>query len=207
AREVELCGATDPALIFRTRYDIEPWFDWGYVSASTDDGKTWRALSGDHTTAEDPVQTAYGAGYTGISGSGQTPAWIDERMSLGQYAGKKILLRFEYVTDGSTHGEGWAIDEINISGANFHDADGSVPGWTSEGWVRIDKSLPQTYIVRLIEKRTNGEASAVDVPLDARGDGELRFSADGVQDATLAIAGSTEGTNQPSPYHVELARG
>ena len=206
-REVDLTGATDAALAFKTWYDIEPWFDWGYVSASTDGGKTWRALTGDHTTAEDPVQTSYGAGYTGVSGDGQTPAWIDERVSLAQYAGKRILLRFEYVTDGSTHGEGWAIDDLNVTGANLDDADGSFPGWTSEGWVRIDKPLPQTYIVRVIEKRTNGDAAVVDVPVDARGQSELRFSADGIQEATLAVAGSTEGTNQPAPYHVELARG
>ena len=36
--------------------------------------------------------------------------------------------------------------------------------------------------------------------------GELRFSSAGITDAVLAIAGSTEGTNQLAPYTVELRR-
>ena len=61
-REVDLTGATDPVLTFRTWYDIERWYDWGYVSVSTDGGATWTPLAGDHTTTDDPVQAAYGPG-------------------------------------------------------------------------------------------------------------------------------------------------
>ncbi len=205
-REIDLTAAAAPVLSFKTWYDIERWFDWGYVSASTDGGKTWEALTGDQTTTDDPAKVAYGPGYTGTSGGADTPQWVDERVRLAKYAGKKILLRFESVTDDSTHGEGWVIADIAVSGTIFHDPDGSDSGWRSEGWVRIDRPLKQTYVVRLIEERAGGDSAVVEVPLDASEHGELRFHADGVQSATLAIAGSTEGTNQQAPYTVELAR-
>ena len=43
---VDLTQATDPVLTFSTWYDIEPWYDFGYVSVSADGGATWEALEG-----------------------------------------------------------------------------------------------------------------------------------------------------------------
>jgi hypothetical protein len=202
-REVDLTGAADPALTFKTWFDTERWFDWGYVSVSTDGGATWKALSGDHTSADDPVKAAYGPGYTGKSGGGADAAWLDERVSLAAYAGQKVILRFEYVTDGVTHGEGWALDDLGLSGAPA--AGDLTQGWQSDGWLRLDAPLPQTYIVRVIERLADGSSKVLDVPVAADGSGELRFDASGVRQATLAIAGSTEGTNQPAKYTVSLS--
>ncbi len=200
-REMDLTAASAPVLTFRTWFDIEPYYDWGYVSASADGGATWKALPGRQTTTDDPVKVALGAGYTGKSGGGDAPSWLDESIDLSAYAGKKILLRFEYITDGGTHGEGWAIADVTITSAG-----GSVPSaeWQSRGWVDIDQELPQTYIVRVLEKKAGGDVAVLDVPLDAAQRGDLRFSSAGVESATLVVAGSTEGTNQPAPYTVSL---
>jgi hypothetical protein len=193
-----------PALTFRTWYDIEPWYDWGYVAASTDGGATWQALPGTLTTSFDPVRAAYGPGYNGISGGGEQPAWVDERIDLTPYAGKAVLLRFEYVTDGAYHGAGWAIRDVTITAGP-----GLTPSGASletDGWINIDRSLKQTYAVRLIEKRVDGTGAVLDVPLDASGNGELRFDSSGLDDAVVAVAGTTEGTDQLAPYTIEFAR-
>ncbi|MEX2245873.1 MAG: hypothetical protein WEC75_04220 [Dehalococcoidia bacterium] len=205
-RGVDLRDAVDPVLTFRTWYDIERWYDWGYVAVSTDGGSTWRALAGDHTTTDDPVAQAYGPGYSGVSGGGSTPEWVEEHVSLAAYAGQQLLLRFEYITDGATHGEGWAIDDIAVEGAGFRDDDLHDPGWQRDGWVRLDRLLPQTYIVRLIAEREGGEPVVLDLPLDARQRGTLRFDAGGLIAPVIAVAGSTEGTNQPAPYTLSLRR-
>ena len=57
-----------------------------------------------------------------------------------------------------------------------------------------------------LRARLNAAIDVLDVPLDAAQSGELRFSSAGIQDAVLAIAGSTEGTNQLAPYTIQLAR-
>ncbi|TAK57379.1 MAG: hypothetical protein EPO22_12370, partial [Dehalococcoidia bacterium] len=203
-RDLDLTSATSPVLTFKTWFDIEHWYDWGYVSVSTDGGATWQALPGDQTSTDDPAKAAYGPGYTGRSGGGDAASWVDERVSLAAYAGKKVQLRFEYVTDGSTHGAGWAIDDVAIEGTPFHDAGLTDPGWRTSGWVRIAEQLPQTYAVRVIETLTGGDVAVLDVPVDASGHGELRFSGTGVDSATLAVAGTTEGTSQKAAYAVEL---
>ena len=104
-------------LTFKTWYDIERWFDWGYASVSTDGGVSWHALTGTQTSRDDPVKASYGPGYTGKSGGGADAVWVDEQISLARYAGQKVLLRFEFVTDAATYRQGWAIEDVAISGA------------------------------------------------------------------------------------------
>lgn len=200
----DLGSATSPALTFRTWYDIEAWYDWGYVAVSTDAGATWTALPGAHTSDNDPVRAAYGVGYNGPSGGGEDPSWIDERIDLSRYVGQKVLLRFEYVTDGAYHGSGWAIRDVHLDGAAGNAAISSTP--ESRGWLTIDRPLTQTYVVRVIETRIGGTGAVLDVPLDASGTGELRFDTTGLDDAVIAVAGTTEGTDELAPYTVELAR-
>jgi hypothetical protein len=201
--EADLTRATNPSLAFKTWFDIERWYDWGYVSVSTDAGATWQALAGTQTSSDDVAKQAFGPGYSGTSGGGEEAAWVDESVPLTPFAGKKILLRFEYVTDGGTHGEGWAIRDVSLAdgGARLE-----LGASQNDGWVTVEAPLPQTYVVRLIESKTDGGFAVVDVPLDATGTGEVRFSGAGLSDAVVAIAGSTEGTNQLAPYTVALQR-
>lgn len=195
----DLTGARDPVLTFGTWYDIEPWYDFGYVSVSTDEGETWEALEGSHTTTEDPVQVALGPGYYGKSGGGEEAQWIDEEVDLGGFAGQEVLVRFEYVTDGATHGVGWAVDDVRLA-----EADGAVLiPVASEGWVTIDGPLVQEWIVRLILTLGDGTVEVRDVPLK-EGAGELAFGSEGVEDAVVAIAGATEGTSNLAAYRIEL---
>jgi hypothetical protein len=188
-------------LAFRSWYDIEPWYDFGYVSVSTDGGLTWEALPGDRTTAEDPVRLAVGPGRYGVSGGGEEPAWVDERVDLSRFAGQDVLLRFEYVTDGGTHGRGWAVRDPRLEGGGSS----LEASPDAAGWVYVDRPLRQEYIVRLILTRDDGSVEVRDLVLDAAQAGELRFSAAGVTDALVAVAGATEGTNELAPYTLELA--
>jgi hypothetical protein len=193
------------SLRYSTWYDIEEAYDRGYVSISIDEGETWRALPATASVADDPVHTALGPGYDGRSGGDTEPRWIDESVDLTAFTGETVQLRFELVTDGGTHGEGWAVRDIQLETVDtLTDVDDGA--WTFDGWVRVDRALPQTYVARLIGERADGEAVVLDVPLDADGDGELRFSADGVTNLVLAVAGTTEGTNVRAPYRIELTR-
>lgn len=204
-REIEVADFMGQTVSFDAWYDIERYYDRGYVSVSTDGGRSWRALPATSTITGDPVQLAYGPGFEGRSGDLAEPQWIHEIVGLDEFRGQRILLRFEYVTDGGTHGEGWAIRNVRYAD---YDLIRLLPddGWTGDGWVRIDRALPQAYIVRVIGESADGAPVVLDVPLNAAGDGELRFSADGVRNVVAAVAGATEGTTQQAPYTIELIR-
>ena len=75
---------------FWTYYNTEQGYDYGYFEVGTD-GRLFTIL-GNYT------------------GTGTT--WQEHQYDLSVYAGKSVFLRFRYVTDDSTHGEGFYVDDI-----------------------------------------------------------------------------------------------
>ena len=52
-RSLDLRNATSPTLQFSAWYEIEDGWDYAYVEASTDGGKTWQILPGKYTTRQE----------------------------------------------------------------------------------------------------------------------------------------------------------
>jgi len=194
-REVDLSRVATASLNFLTWFDIEEAWDYAYVAVSTDNGATWRALPGLRTTDDDPLDVAYGPGYTGLSGGTLAPNWLPEKVDLTPFAGKKILLRFEYVTDESTNLHGFAIDQIAIPEIGLFDDAETGGQWTAEGFRRLGGPLPQQFIVAVIE----GEDVRF-LELDSQN--RLVLSLAGP--ATIVIAGATDGTTEPARYSWSL---
>ena len=204
-RELNLTGVRQATLTFRTWFDIECWYDYGYVAASRDGGRTWEALAGRETTTDDPLAVSYGPGYSGRSGGGETARWVEERIDLAGYAGSRILLRFEYVTDDSTNGSGWAIDDIAVPEIGFVDnGETDVGGWHREGFMRVTAPLAQRFALRLIRL---GAAPTVDeIALDGRNRTEVPLAGLGSEyrRAVIVVMGVTEGTTEPAGYRYEV---
>ncbi|HEU5384245.1 MAG TPA: hypothetical protein VFV38_53315, partial [Ktedonobacteraceae bacterium] len=124
--------------------------DYAYVEVSRDNGANWTTLKGNFTTTSNPGGLNWGHGYTGVSGGGTEPAWVQENIDLTPYTGKKILLRFEEVTDNALSLQGFAIDQIQIPELHFQDNVSSTNGWTSKGFVYTNNILPERFLVQAI---------------------------------------------------------
>jgi hypothetical protein len=112
-------------LTFDTYYDIEEFWDFGFVQVSADGGHTWTSLANAYTTSDHdpsahPTVVANLPGLTGWSG-----AWINMSYDLSAYAGQNILVAFRYVTDWATYYDGWFIDNVYVNGTLI--SDGSTP--------------------------------------------------------------------------------
>ena len=190
-REFDLTKLTSATLRYAAWYDIEYGWDYAYVSASIDGGKTWQPLPATHTTDFNPVEAAYGVGYTGSSNG-----WVQEEVNLAAYAGKKVLLRFEYVSDDSTSLTGFAVDNIEVPELGFRDGADMAGDWTAEGFKRIDRPLAQKFVVQVIR----GE-QVTRLELDAANRGQVAL--DGP--ATIAISGATDGTAEKAHYAWSLS--
>ncbi len=188
-REVDLRGAPGATLRFQTWYDIEEGWDYAYVALSEDGGKTWRAIPGQVTTDYNPVEAAYGPGYTG-----ESAGWVQEQVDLSGYAGKKVLLRFEYVTDDASSLTGFAVDDIEIPELGFVDHGDTLNGWKTEGFERVTEPLRQEFIVQVIGEGT--EPQVTRVALDAANRAEITLAGP----AVIAISGATRGTAEPAEY-------
>jgi immune inhibitor A len=207
-RSFDLTRANKTTLQFWTWYDIETNYDYAYVEGSTDGGKTWDVLPGKNTTTSDPNGASYGHALTGRSGvaddKSQTPArWVQEQMDLSPYAGKTILLRFEYITDDAYNAPSWAIDDISIPEIGYaDDVESGDGGWQAAGFIRTDNVLPQKYIVQVSE--VGGATRIVRVPLDAQNRGSYTITGFGknITRATLVVTAHAPTTTEPTEFQL-----
>ncbi|MGC8874240.1 MAG: hypothetical protein ACP5SI_07325, partial [Chloroflexia bacterium] len=142
-------SATDRATLrYWVWYDIETDYDYAYVEISTDGGRSWRILPAPGTTTSNPNGNNLGHGYTGLSGDG--PEWIEEKVDLSPFAGQKVLVRFELVTDDAINRPGLALDDIELPEIGFFDdAETDDAGWQAAGFVRVDNYVPVHFVVQL----------------------------------------------------------
>ncbi len=125
-RTVDLTGAASATLRFKTWYNIEYDYDYGFVEVSTDNGASFSKIAGN-------ITRDIGGGVQGIDGSSN--GWVDAVYDLSAYAGKTVQLRFHYLTDGGVALKGWAIDSISIPEIGFGDnAEVSPNGWSLNGF-------------------------------------------------------------------------
>ena len=155
--DVSLTGRFDlresdsATLTFWVWYEIEAGWDYAYLTISEDDGDTWTILETDSMTSQNPQGNNFGTGWTGNSGSGDSPIWLQQTVDLTPYVGSEILLRFEYVTDDAIHFAGFAVDDVEIAEIGFKDDMETHTGlWQAEGFIRHDNHLPQTFIIQAI---------------------------------------------------------
>ncbi|MFZ5570685.1 MAG: hypothetical protein ACOZF0_09790 [Thermodesulfobacteriota bacterium] len=104
---IDLGWERDVRLVFWHRYDLEAYYDYGYVEISDDEFVTSDLLA-EYTNAfvllsEVPQNT-----------------WVEKVISVPAYYLKKnVRIRFRLVTDGSVRRDGWYIDDVRLE-SGFH---------------------------------------------------------------------------------------
>ncbi len=199
-REFDFTDVSGPLEIsYQTWYDLEEDYDYLYLVASTDNGETWQIVLTPSGTAEDPSGNSYGWGYNGT-----TNAWIQETVDLSQFAGQKVLLRFEYVTDAAVNGEGLLLDDISIPAIDyFSDFETDDGGWQAAGFARVQNLLPQTFRLALIYKGENIRVENITLPADQAIEIPLSIGGD-VDEIILTVSGTTRFTREVGAYSVEI---
>ncbi len=208
-RQFDLSGRASATLRFWAWFDIEKGWDFAYVTVSEDGGKTWTVLNGSQASTEDPLGNSFGPGFTGSSGGGQQPQWVQESIDLTPYAGKKVLVRFEYITDDAVNRDGLALDDIEVPEISFRDDAENVNGWDAQGFYLTDNVLPQDFIVQVIEQQKDGSTKVNDLPLGADHKGALRVCCftQGLQRAIAVVAALAPATTQPATFEMAVKPG
>ncbi|MCL0102246.1 immune inhibitor A [Dehalococcoidia bacterium] len=196
-REFNLSEVAEATLSFDIWHDIEAHFDYGYVEASTDGGATWEILAGAHTSAENRLGHSFGHSYTGQS------EWKTETIDLSPYAGRRILLRFEYLTDESTNHAGFLIDNIAIPEIGFLDNVESDLGWRADGFLRTDNQTDQLYFVNLITLSEDKPITVTKMELEDTNEGSVTLVAG--QPGVLVITAVADVTAEPAHYTISVS--
>ncbi len=120
---------TDPILEIYTYWDIEDYWDFGFVQVSTTgDWDDWTSLENEYTTFDydpsaHPDVIANLPGLTSWSGFITPDGWVTMEFDLSAYAGETIYIGFRFVTDWATTYEGWYLDDILVKGEGVADLD------------------------------------------------------------------------------------
>jgi hypothetical protein len=197
-REFDFTNVNAPInLSFSMWYDLETDYDYVFVETSTD-GETWVILTTPSGTAEDPSGNSYGWGY-----NGQTGNWNREDVDLSQFAGQKVQVRFEYITDAAVNGEGFLLDDVRVDAVNYaSDFEADDGGWVPSGFARVENVLPQTYRLSLILK--GATTTVTSIPLSADQTAEIPLSLGSGEEAILIVTGTTRYTRIPAAYQIEI---
>lgn len=202
-RAFDLTDLESATLEFWAWYDIEENWDYAYVEMSTDGGETWDILHAPSTTDYNPNGNSFGWAYTGMSGGGEKPRWIREKVDLSDYVGGEALIRFEYITDDAVSRPGFSVDDIKIPELEYgYDAE-SDDGWEAEGFIRMENILPQRWIVQVIEF-AGRETSVHKIELDEEQKGEYLIDADEVDQVVLIISALAPSTTEVGTYRYEV---
>jgi immune inhibitor A len=204
-RAFDLPADQSATLEFDVWFDIEENWDYTYLEASTDGGQTWKILRTESGTDANPQGNSYGWGWTGSSEDHDSSGWVNESVDLSAYAGKQVLLRFEYITDAAVNGEGLLVDNIRIPELDYSaDFESGLDGWEGKGFVRLQNVLPQSYRVLVVRKGSG--ISVQEVKLDDRMSGSLAVTAEKNEEVYLIVLGTARYTRQKASYQFVVLR-
>jgi M6 family metalloprotease-like protein len=132
-----LAPGTPVTVSFKSMWDVEWDYDYGFVMISTDGGNTYQSLPSEngYTTPQgqnpnaNSCQAQYGNGITGTSGSyaggtsttdrltGTYPdgGFLADQYDLSPAVGQSTVLRFSYSTDPGVARPAWFIDDLRIT--------------------------------------------------------------------------------------------
>ena len=198
--QFDLTGVTGDVLLeYWAWYDIEKDYDYLYVETSLD-GETWEIVTTPRGSDKDPSGNSYGWAY-----NGESEGWVQEQVDLGRFAGQKVWVRFEYITDAAVNGEGFALDDMQLTAIGYEqDFETGDGGWEAAGFVRVSNNIPQTYAITLVTI-TGDDTTVERLELDDmnRWRGNVEIGSD-VEKMVLMVSGLARFTNQPVGYNLIL---
>lgn len=199
SREFDFTNVSGPiTLKYNAWYDLEKDYDFLYLIVS-ESNEPDRIINTPSCTLSDSVGNSFGCGYNGSS-----TGWITEKVDLSNYAGKKITLSFDYVTDEAVTAEGFILDEVSINEIGYQtDFEIDDGGWEGEGFVRINNILPQTYLVSIIDTYHNEVVQKYSLASGEEFQISLKALPQGF-DYILVVSGSSRYTRQQGDYLVTL---
>jgi murein tripeptide amidase MpaA len=107
--EIDLSDTSIAYISFWTKWQIETGYDYVQFEISTDNGSTWQPQCGKYTHAGNNQQAEGEPLY-----DGQQNNWVKEEISLSDYIGDNILVRFKLISDTYEEQDGFYFDDLEV---------------------------------------------------------------------------------------------
>ena len=107
---IDLSNVVYASLNFWAKWDIEAGYDYVQVLISNDNGASWIPAEGKYTHPGNSNQAAGEPLYDGTQNT-----WIKEEISLAEYLGQQIRIRFRLISDVFETGDGFFWDDMTVT--------------------------------------------------------------------------------------------
>jgi hypothetical protein len=107
---IDLTDALTANLNFYAKWNTEMGFDFAQVNGSIDGGISWVPLCGKYTKSGNSNQVFGEPIYDGVQSN-----WILEEMSLNNFVGHNVKLRFTLKSDNSLNLDGFYFDDLTVT--------------------------------------------------------------------------------------------
>ena len=137
------------------------------------------------------------------------PLWLPQEVDLSAYGGKKILVRFEYISLPDQENPGIALDNLEIPELNIlDDAEGSDSPWTLNGWQHVDNHVNQKFLVQMGSVGSSTKMPSVRQligPEDDAISGEWTFAADTNEPLVFVISGLSDDADGAAQFELTFS--
>ena len=195
---IDLAGVADPLLSYQVWHSIEEDWDFTYVEVSQDRGDTWTILASPLTSDDNPLNVSFGPGYTG-----ESEGWQDDSLSLEQWSGQEIMVRFQYVTDAAVNDHGLCLRHLRVTTEGGMEI---ASDWRPKGFTWTDNLVRQSFFVQLIyEGQDAGDNRVQQMTLNYNNRGEISIDPDPkARRIVLAVQPTAPATRMPATYSLSL---
>ncbi len=107
---VDLSNAEIAILQYWAKWEIEDEYDYVQIMASNDNGTTWTPLCGKYTNLASQFQPEGEQLYDGTQAD-----WVLEEVSLNDYIGETIILKYHFFSDGFVRADGFYFDDLTVT--------------------------------------------------------------------------------------------
>ena len=151
---------------FQAWYDLEDQFDFVYLSASRDGGKTWQVLARPPHHARPGHRQQLRRRLDRVERLEQL-GWVDEQVDLTPFAGSDDPAALRVRDRPELQRPGLCPQRRAHPPARSRRARRRRRPWIAEGWVRVDAPVPEHWNLRLVRWTPSG-VSVDPVPVDSR---------------------------------------
>jgi hypothetical protein len=180
---IDLTNATEAAISYYAKWALETDYDFVQFEVSTNNGTTWNGQCGNYTriaTSGDGVQPVGEPIY-----DGEQLTWVKEEISLSDYIGQTIKVRFILRSDGGVNEDGFYFDDFEIL---FNNNDASISELEENMIQLIPNPTSESTTLILKKQSANTRVSLVDI------NGKLVYSTS-FNEASSSIVLPTESLN------------
>ena len=112
---IDLTNATQAMITFYAKWEIEADYDYCQFQVSTDGGNNWEGQCGKYTVEGTSTFWNGSAQPDGEPVWEGTSDWVMEEISLSDYIGQVINVRFRFESDGGVRQDGFYFDDFQVA--------------------------------------------------------------------------------------------